>query len=145
MSSWQECVGCRWLARAPNAKDKAQPYCLRFRRFFRGPFLSKRRAEGCFRAEKQRISSRWAFPAHIAVTSTKTTLRALLLKLNEEQAEASMASLEGKWDEVDVEVMDVYHVCETYLRKRALQGVDLDAVRDGVVLKNKKRGYYGHK
>lgn len=43
---------------------------------------------------------------------------------------------------VDEEMADLLHSCETYFRIRELEGVDIAAIFEAVVEKNRARGYY---
>lgn len=60
-----------------------------------------------------------------------------LNKIVEEASEAIKARIER-----DYEIMDLLHACETYLRMREEQGIDLKKIKDYVIKKNKERGYY---
>ncbi|MEW5952647.1 MAG: hypothetical protein AB1815_02655 [Bacillota bacterium] len=44
--------------------------------------------------------------------------------------------------ELDEEVMDILHSCETYFRMREAQGIDVGKIKVVVEAKNMARGYY---
>ena len=67
-----------------------------------------------------------------------------LVKIETEAAEAvdAYAACEGDV-RVAEELMDVIHAAETALRMLGFQPLVVDAIKEGVILKNKARGYYG--
>jgi len=62
--------------------------------------------------------------------------------IREEHGEAWQAMLKGHLGDVDDEVMDLYHSCETYFRVRERMGIDVDAVLKRTQDKNHDRGHY---
>jgi len=59
-----------------------------------------------------------------------------------EVVEATQDLINGRLGDMDMEVMDIIHSCETLLRMREAKGIDLESVRKAVVEKNGYRGYY---
>jgi len=67
------------------------------------------------------------------------TLEQQFEHVREEFIEAVKADGRGERDE---ELADLEHSIQTYFDIRAKQGIDVDGVRQAVIEKNKRRGYY---
>lgn len=82
----------------------------------------------------------WQFPP-IAETPS---MYGQLVKVRSEIREVANAYVDGETNErLAEELMDADHAIETALRILEAEGVDLDAVKRGVIEKNDARGYYG--
>lgn len=82
----------------------------------------------------------WQFPP----IAKPEYLRQQIISVAGEVKEALDAYDDGESNErIAEELMDVCHRAETALRELEETGVDLDAVKRGVIEKNDARGYYG--
>ena len=82
----------------------------------------------------------WQFPP----IADLPTFRVQLSKVHEEFNEVMDAYFSEETPErLAEELMDLNHANEQALRKLEAMGVDLDAVKRGVIEKNDARGYYG--
>ncbi|ADQ04388.1 hypothetical protein Calow_0820 [Caldicellulosiruptor owensensis OL] len=79
---------------------------------------------------------------HYNFPEIKKKPASLIQQLNKIVEEASEAIKARDDIERDYEIMDLLHACETYLRIRESQGVDLERIKSFVISKNKQRGYY---
>lgn len=79
---------------------------------------------------------------HYNFPEIKNKPASLIQQLNKIIEEASEAIKARDEIERDYEIMDLLHACETYLRMRESQGIDLEKIKSFVISKNKQRGYY---
>lgn len=66
-----------------------------------------------------------------------------ILHIKAELLEAAEACGAKNIQHTAEELMDVIHAAETALRLLEAEGMDLDAIKRGVIEKNQRRGYYG--
>ena len=87
---------------------------------------------------------RYNFPPHKCAETID--LKAMLSKIAEEALEVVKSAEEmdkqGGLLDLDMEVGDLLHACETWLRRRESQGLCIDSVMVRVIAKNRARGYY---